>query len=187
MTVSKTTSIHSRANSATGGVRVPSKLVKHRVHYSSQTDEWSTPQRLFDQMSKKFGPFDLDVCATPANAKCARFFTRNDDGLVQKWAPSRVWMNPPYGRTISKWMRKAWQESQRGAVVACLVPARTDTAWWHDYALKGQVHLIRGRIKFGGHASSAPFPSAIIIFPAVSVPAQQPARDDTASSVPLGV
>ena len=73
-------------------------------------------------------------------------------------------MNPPYGRTIGLWMRKAYEESQRGALVVCLVPARTDTAWWHDYATKGQVTFIRGRLKFGGHRNSAPFPSATVVF-----------------------
>jgi site-specific DNA-methyltransferase (adenine-specific) len=184
--MSKKIRIPSRDTITTGEPRIQSGPGKHRVHYSSRTDEWYTPQSFFTQMVKMFGPFDLDVCATPDNAKCDRFFTRKQDGLSQSWAPSRVWMNPPYGRAISEWMRKAWDESQRGAFVVCLVPARTDTAWWHDYAAKGQVHLIRGRLKFGGQTNSAPFPSAIIIFPAVCAH-EQPARDDTTAPVPLGV
>ena len=340
------------------------------VHFSSKTDQWSTPQDTFDALAAEFGPFDLDVCATPENAKCARFYTREDDGLAQPWAPARCWMNPPictcnvhpmvlclehenkemptllediathgrvlvvangqgeevrflvvqgmqsavgeketgreasrspiqtasnagkacvltepegsrkqaqakpsrqphsqakapccslrleretvetlsgivgeqvrvlwegscldagsfcsaiapglsghnslqhgssvllvqsekrgtasgrvvgvgavcphcgkagilsvtpprvfmnppYGRTIGAWMAKAWKESQRGALVVCLVPARTDTAWWHDYAANGRVRFLRGRLKFGGAANSAPFPSAIVVF-----------------------
>ena len=73
-------------------------------------------------------------------------------------------MNPPYGRTIGLWMKKAYEESCNGALVVCLVPARTDTKWWHDYSMKGEVIFLRGRLKFGGHKNSAPFPSAIIIF-----------------------
>jgi len=74
------------------------------------------------------------------------------------------WMNPPYGRTIGKWMRKAYESSLTGSTVVCLVPARTDTAWWHDYAIKGEVRFLRGRLKFGGSANSAPFPNAVVIF-----------------------
>ena len=134
------------------------------VHFSSATDDWATPQDVFDRLSSQWGPFDLDVCASSSNAKCRRFFTKEDDGLSKEWR-GRCWMNPPYGRTIGAWMKKAYEESLRGAqVVVCLVPARTDTAWWHDYAAKGQVAFIRGRIKFGGHRNSAPFPSAVVVF-----------------------
>ena len=133
------------------------------VHFSSKTDMWATPQDTFDALAAEFGPFDLDVCATPENAKCPRYYTREDDGLAQPWT-GRCWMNPPYGRTIGQWMKKAYEESQRGALVVCLVPARTDTAWWHDYAMKGQIRFLRGRLKFGGAANSAPFPSAVVVF-----------------------
>ena len=132
--------------------------------FTSATDEWPTPRAFFEQMAAEFGPLELDVCATPANAKCASFYTRADDGLAQPWAPARCWMNPPYGRTIGLWMRKAYEESQRGALVVCLVPARTDTAWWHDYAAKGQVRFLRGRLRFEGGKHSAPFPSAVVVF-----------------------
>lgn len=132
------------------------------VHFSSLTDEWATPQRYFDEQNSRW-QFTLDVCATPENAKCARYYTRADDGLVQSWAGERCWMNPPYGRVIGDWMRKAYEESQRGALVVCLVPARTDTAWWHDYAAKGDVTFIRGRLKFGDGKNSAPFPSALVV------------------------
>lgn len=73
-------------------------------------------------------------------------------------------MNPPYGRTIKQWMQKAYESSLKGATVVCLVPARTDTAWWHDFAMKGEIEFIRGRLKFGGHKNSAPFPSAVVVF-----------------------
>ena len=133
------------------------------VHFSSATDEWATPQDFFDAQNAVHN-FTLDVCATAENAKCARHYTKTDDGLRQSWAGERCWMNPPYGRVIGDWMRKAYVESLRGALVVCLVPARTDTAWWHDYAAKGRVTLIRGRLKFGGGKHNAPFPSALVIF-----------------------
>jgi phage N-6-adenine-methyltransferase len=133
------------------------------VHFSSRTDLWATPQDFFDRLNVEFG-FTLDVCATPENAKCTRYFTRTDDGLTQNWT-GVCWMNPPYGREISSWMRKAYTSAQEGATVVCLVPARTDTAWWHDYAAKAdEVRFIRGRLKFGGSENSAPFPSAVIVF-----------------------
>jgi phage N-6-adenine-methyltransferase len=132
------------------------------VHFSSKTDMWATPQDFFDRYNAKY-KFTLDVCASPENAKCANYFTEQDDGLAQEWK-GVCWMNPPYGRTIGKWMKKAYESSQKGATVVCLVPARTDTAWWHDYAVKGQIEFIRGRLKFGGSANSAPFPSAVVVF-----------------------
>jgi len=133
------------------------------VHFSSATDLWSTPQTFFDGLSAEFG-FSLDVCALPENAKCAHYFTPSCDGLSQKWE-GVCWMNPPYGREIGKWVRKAYESSLEGATVVCLLPARTDTAWWHDYiALNAEVRFVRGRLKFGVAKNSAPFPSAIVIF-----------------------
>ena len=139
--------------------------MKTGVHFSSVTDEWPTPQAFYDECNAEFGPFDLDPCATAESAKCAKFYTESDDGLSKEWV-GKVWMNPPYGRTIIKWMKKAYESSLSGAEVVCLVPARTDTNWWHEYAAKGNVRFIRGRLKFGGHKNSAPFPSALIHFPA---------------------
>ena len=133
------------------------------VHFSSKTDEWGTPPDFFAAQDAEHH-FTLDVCATAQNARCAAFFTRADDGLTKDWASERCWMNPPYGRVIGDWMRKAYESSLAGALVVCLVPARTDTAWWHDYAAKGDVVFIRGRLKFQGGASSAPFPSAVVVF-----------------------
>ncbi len=135
----------------------------------SRTCEWGTPPRFFGEVDREFGPFDLDVCATPENAKTSRFFTKEDDGLAQLWV-GKCWMNPPYGREIKLWMEKAFRSAASGALVVCLVPARTDTAWWHGYAMKGEVRFIRGRLKFVGGDYSAPFPSALVIFrPHVSV------------------
>jgi site-specific DNA-methyltransferase (adenine-specific) len=134
---------------------------------SSLTDQWATPNELFEKYNQRFG-FTLDVCASDWNHKCEKYFTVDDDGLAQDWGSEICWMNPPYGREIGKWMAKAFDASKNGATVVCLVPARTDTAWWHDYAMRGGViEFIRGRIKFvspQGQANSAPFPSAIVIF-----------------------
>lgn len=133
------------------------------VHFSSETDQWSTPQDFYDSLDKEFH-FNLDPCATKENAKCAEFYTREDDGLSKDWA-GVVFMNPPYGREIGKWMKKADYEVKRGfaSVVVCLVPARTDTRWWHDYAIGYEVRFIKGRLKFGGNKNSAPFPSAVVV------------------------
>ena len=130
------------------------------VMFSSKTDLWSTPQDFFEGLDKEFG-FTLDVCATDENAKFHRYFTKETNGLLQEWS-GVCWMNPPYGREIKQWMKKA---SESNATVVCLVPARTDTAWWHDYANKAnEIRFIRGRLKFGGSKNSAPFPSAVVIF-----------------------
>jgi phage N-6-adenine-methyltransferase len=130
---------------------------------SSATDLWSTPQDFFDQQNTIYGPFTLDVCADSTNAKCLNYFDKNTDGLKQAWT-GKCWMNPPYGREIGKWMKKAYTSAGKGTVVVCLVPARTDTQWWHEYAVKGQITFIKGRLKFGGAKNSAPFPSAIVVF-----------------------
>jgi phage N-6-adenine-methyltransferase len=134
------------------------------VHFSSATDEWATPQDFFDKLMATYR-FTLDVCATAENAKCADFYTKEDNGLTKYWM-GRCWMNPPYGRDIKYWVKKAYESARdNGALVVCLLPARTDTAWWHDYVLPyGEVTFIRGRLKFGGAKNSAPFPSAIVVF-----------------------
>ena len=131
--------------------------------YSSKTCEWETPQELFDRLNAIYH-FATDVCATPKNAKCVKYYTKEQDGLAQEWK-GVCWMNPPYGREIGKWMCKAYQSAQAGAVVVCLVPARTDTGWWHETVMRGgQIHFIRGRLKFGKSNGSAPFPSAVVVF-----------------------
>ena len=138
-------------------------MSKMAVHFSSETDQWGTPIDLFQELDRRWN-FTLDVCADESNHKVDRYFTREDDGLAQTWAPEVCWMNPPYGREISAWMRKAHAESLKGATVVCLVPARTDTAWWHDYAMRGRIEFLRGRLKFGDAKNSAPFPSALVVF-----------------------
>ena len=130
--------------------------------FTSQTDNWETPQALFDKLNDEFH-FGLDVCASLDNAKCKKFYTKEQDGLNQEWT-GVCWMNPPYGKEIGKWLKKAYESSINGATVVCLIPARTDTAWWHNYVMKGKIRFIRGRLKFGNSKNSAPFPSAIVVF-----------------------
>lgn len=132
------------------------------VHYSSETDLWETPQDFFNRLDAEFN-FNLDVCALPENAKCKTYFTPQINGLLQKWK-GVCWMNPPYGREIDEWIQKAYESAQEGATVVCLIPSRTDTRWWHDYCMKGEIRFVRGRIKFGGVQDNAPFPSAVVIF-----------------------
>lgn len=132
------------------------------VHYSSSTDLWSTPQDLFDELDGEFG-FTLDVCATPENAKCDAFFTEGQDGLAQDWS-GVCWMNPPYGDAIARWVEKAYESAKLGATVVCLVPARVDTGWWWRWCRHGEIRFLRGRLKFGGSETGAPFPSAVVVF-----------------------
>lgn len=133
------------------------------VHFSSDRMDWPTPKALFDELNAEFG-FTLDPCSSHSNAKCAKHFTPEDDGLAQSWAGEVVFMNPPYGRAIGAWMKKALGESL-GAEVVCLVPSRTDTAWWHEYAMKAdEIRYLRGRVKFEGAPNPAPFPSAVVVF-----------------------
>lgn len=131
------------------------------LHFSSANDVWATPQWLFDALDKEFG-FTLDPCSDGENQKCVRHFTMRENGLLQSWGEDIVFMNPPYSE-CADWMRKAYGAAQEGATVVCLVPARTDTDWWHRYAMKGEIRLLRGRLKFGDAVNSAPFPSAVIV------------------------
>jgi integrase/recombinase XerD len=138
------------------------------VHFRSRADQWATPPDLFDELNEEFA-FTLDVCAEKSNAKCKKFFSPKEDGLKQRWEGT-CWMNPPYGRGVSNWMRKARQSAEEnGATVVCLVPARTDTAWWHEEVApyigeRVEARFLKGRLKFGGQENSAPFPSVIVVF-----------------------
>lgn len=135
-----------------------------KVMFSSDDLTWATPKQWYDYLNLEF-KFTLDPCATHENAKCSRFFTSNDDGLLQSWQEERVFMNPPYGREIVKWMKKAYESARDcGALVVCLVPARVETEWWHRYAAKGEVRFPIGRLRFSESTNCAPFPVAIIIF-----------------------
>lgn len=141
-----------------GLLREANKLA---VHFSSATDEWATPQDFYDIINAEFG-FDLDVCALDSSAKCERYFTPETDGLAQNWT-GVVWMNPPYGDVIAQWVAKAHESATAGATVVCLVPARTDTAWFHEHCFPGEVRFICGRLRFGNADASAPFPSALVV------------------------
>jgi phage N-6-adenine-methyltransferase len=135
---------------------------------SSRDMCWETPPDLFARFDAEFG-FTLDAAALPATAKCARYFTPDDDALVQDWGREVVWLNPPYGRAIAGFMAKAADAARNGATVVCLVPARTDTAWWHDSVIGAgaEVRFLRGRVAFrqnGATLYPAPFPSALVIY-----------------------
>lgn len=135
---------------------------KMSVHFSSNTDLWSTPQEFFNTLNEEFH-FTLDVAANHDNHKTDNYFTQEENGLEQSWDNEIVWCNPPYGRQIKNWVKKA--SEQLGGVCVMLIPSRTDTAWFHDYIYnKAEIRFIRGRLKFGGHKNSAPFPSIVVIF-----------------------
>lgn len=153
------------------------------VHFSSQSNEWSTPREFFDRLNAEFN-FTLDAAASVENALCDRFYTIDDDGLNQSWKGERVWCNPPYGREIGKWIAKAATEPSE--VTVMLIPARTDTKAWHQHIFgKAEIRFVPGRLKFSGggqkpeqlerpvsacssdipkRLNSAPFPSAVVIF-----------------------
>jgi phage N-6-adenine-methyltransferase len=133
------------------------------IHFSSKTDLWPTPQWLFDLLDAEFH-FELDVCATATNAKCAVYYSPEVDSLKQTWQ-GICWMNPPYGRDIGRWVEMAYHSSLAGATVVALVPARCDTSWWHSWVTKAaEIRFLKGRLRFGTSRNSAPFPSAIVVF-----------------------
>ena len=136
--------------------------------FSSKRQDWATPWPLFHEVDKEF-EFTLDAAASPHNAKCERFLTKDDDALSQDWTlhagAGTVWLNPPYGRSIGKWIQKAYQTSLDGNPVVCLTFCRPDTQWWHRYAMKAaEIRLIEGRVSFGENSGPAPAPSCLLIF-----------------------
>lgn len=136
----------------------------NEVMYSSATVEWETPQDLFDALDKEFH-FTLDPCSTDANAKCAKHYTKEHDGLSQDWTGETVYCNPPYGREMSKWIRKCYEHFIRGGTAVMLIPARTDTKAFHEYIYgKAEIRFLRGRLRFNNSKNSAPFPSMIVIY-----------------------
>jgi site-specific DNA-methyltransferase (adenine-specific) len=149
------------------------KQKAEKVYHRQLKTEWETPQWFFDQYNAEFG-FTLDVCASPLNAKCARYFTRDQDGLAQPWEVV-CWMNPPYGRAVDRWLAKAHASAQAGATVVCLVKAGTDTQWWHTFKpLASDVRFVEKRLKFGDAENTAAFPSVVMIF--------RPQRDSAAQA-----
>jgi site-specific DNA-methyltransferase (adenine-specific) len=146
------------------------------VHFSSISNEWATPVEVFDKINMVYvgyGPFTLDPCCTPKTAKAKKYFTQADNGLRKDWTGHTVWVNPPYGREIGKWVEKSYQESLKGNKVVMLIPSRTDTRWWHEYCMKAErIVFFKGRIKFvraGKKKESAPFPSCLVIFSGKSI------------------
>ena len=133
--------------------------------FSSATDLWATPIDFYNELDAEFH-FDLDPCATHDNAKCAKYYTKETDGLKQDWGGHTVFCNPPYGRVIGDWVKKAYEESKKpNTTIVMLIPARTDTKYFHDYIYhKAEIRFVRGRLKFGDAKNSAPFPSMVVIF-----------------------
>ena len=139
-------------------------MIKRDALFSSATDEWATPQELFDRLNDEFH-FTVDVCASKENAKVSRFFTKEQDGLKQDWTGETVWCNPPYGRAVKAWIHKAYEHFIGGGTSVLLIPARTDTKWFHDYVYgKAEIRFIKGRLKYGNAKYNAPFPSMIVIY-----------------------
>lgn len=137
-------------------------LVVSSVHFSSMRLDWRTPHALYAELNKEFH-FDLDPCGDQSHPLAPHTFTTI--GLDRPWF-GNVFMNPPYGREIGKWLEKATKEVKAGNanVVVCLIPSRTDTRWWHDYVMKGEIRFIKGRLHFDDHKNAAPFPSAVVVF-----------------------
>ena len=132
--------------------------------FSSRSDEWETPQGIFDELDKEFH-FTLDACATDQNRKCDRYFTIEQNGLQKSWGGETVFINPPYSK-ISEWVAKAHHEGTKdNTVVVMMIPARTDTRYFHDYIIhRSEIRFIEGRLHFNGSRYNAPFPSMVVIF-----------------------
>lgn len=133
--------------------------------FTSLSNEWATPVATFEELDAEFH-FNLDPCSTHDNAKCEKHYTIEDDGLTKNWGGRRVFCNPPYGRELPKWVKKCYEESKRCEVVVMLIPARTDTSYFHDYIYHKakEIRFIRGRLHFNESKQGAPFPSMIVVF-----------------------
>lgn len=139
--------------------------INTELMFSSQSNEWATPQDFYDKLNQEF-KFTLDPCATDNNHKCKKYYTLSNDGLKQSWADETVFCNPPYGRELKKWVEKCYRENlENGIMIVMLIPARTDTSYFHDFIYnKSEIRFVRGRLKFGDSKNSAPFPSMVVIF-----------------------
>jgi len=134
------------------------------VLHSKKSDEWVTPQQVFDKLNEEFF-FSLDAAATSENAKCQKYFTKEDNALFQQWF-GNVWLNPPYSR-CKDFVKKAYEEVLEGncKLVVLLIPSRTDTRWFHEYIYgQAEIRFIKGRLKFSDSKNAAPFPSMLVIF-----------------------
>lgn len=134
------------------------------VMFSSKSDEWSTPQDVFDNLDAEFH-FNLDPCCTHENRKCENHYTKEDNGLKHSWGGHSVFCNPPYSN-IAEWVEKCYREGTKdNTTVVLLIPSRTDTKYFHNFIYnRAEIRFVKGRLKFGGHSNSAPFPSMIVIF-----------------------
>lgn len=131
--------------------------------FTSNSCEWSTPDNLFQELNNEFN-FTLDPCSTHKNAKCKKHFTKKENGLLQDWSNDIVFCNPPYGKELPLWVEKSYNENKKGAIVVLLIPARTDTKYFHNYIYNHhQIRFLKGRLKFSGSKYSAPFPSMIVV------------------------
>ena len=146
-----------------------------KLMFSSNSNEWETPQLFFDKLNDKF-KFTLDPCATKKNTKCKKFYTVEDDGLTKSWEGETVFVNPPYNRKyLKQWVKKSYLESRKpNTTVVLLCPSRTDTQYFHDYMMKAsEIHFIKGRLKFENKnkdSNSAPFPSIVAVFKTKTTP-----------------
>jgi len=140
-------------------------LMNAKTMFSSVSTNWETPQAFFDDLNAEFH-FTLDPCADAENHKCETYFTKAENGLARDWGGHIVFCNPPYGKEINKWVEKCYREGHKDkTIVVLLLPARTDTAYFHDFILhRSEIRFIRGRLKFGDGKNSAPFPSMLVIF-----------------------
>lgn len=140
--------------------------MKRDVLFSSNNEVWATPQDFYDKLNNEFN-FNLDPCAIFENAKCDKYFTPEQNGLIQDWKGHTVFCNPPYGRKIYDWVKKCSEESKKnGTTVVMLIPARTDTRYFHDfiYHKAKEIRFVKGRLRFGGATENAPFPSMVVVF-----------------------
>jgi len=142
-----------------------------KTMFSSESNEWGTPQMFFDKLNRMYGPFTLDAAASDDNYKVERYYTKADNALSKNWSGNKVFLNSPYGRELKKWVKKAYEEGQKNhTMVVMLIPARTDTRYWHDYVMKAdEILFVRGRLKFTKSVQTdkldpAPFPSAVVVF-----------------------
>lgn len=137
-----------------------------KLMFSSESNDWATPQNFFDKLDTIFGPFTLDPASSDENYKVSNHYTMEDDGLSKDWSGNKVFVNPPYGRVLKDWVKKGYEEGQKDdTTVVMLIPARTDTRYWHDYVMKAdEIRFVRGRLKFGTATTGAPFPSAVVVF-----------------------
>ena len=140
-------------------------MINKELMFSSEDETWSTPQDFFNSLNNEF-KFTLDPCCSVETAKCSKFYTEKEDGLIQDWQGETVFCNPPYGKNIKDWVKKCYFESKKPlTTVVMLIPARTDTSYFHDFIYnKSEIRFIRGRLKFGDSKNGAPFPSMVVIF-----------------------